>query len=402
MKKILLLGGSKNIKSVIDEIHNLGYYAITCGSFPEDVGHKFSDEYHNVNILDKEAVLQLAQRINIDGIMAFACDAGVLSAAYVAEKLNLPFQCSYEVACILQNKGKFRKFLLDNGFNCPHAKSYSSANIPVEDLDYFNWPVIVKPDDAAGSRGVSRVDKKEDLTNAVQFAAKFSKSKSFVIEDYITFKGYHSSGDWFCVDGKLKYCSFSDHAFDENAANIFCPTVNIMPSTMSDKNRLYLKNEIQRLFDLLELRTGIYNIETCVGSDDKPYIMEISPRGAANRITDLQKLATGVDLVRAEIKGSVGEPVGEIPEPEFDAVWCTHALHLAGNDEGIFKELKIDPTICKNNLKFIDLAVEVGDVVKPLTSPGNAIGDIILRFDSREELDEKMSKTSQWLNIVVE
>ena len=148
---------------VIEECHKLGYYAITCDYLPDNAAHQVSDEYYNVSIIDKDAVLKLAEELQIDGIMSFACDPGVVTAAYVAEKMGIPFQGSYASTLILQDKGLFRKFLWDNGFNCPHAKSYEKIEDAIKDVSFFNWPVIVKPVDSAGSKGVTRVDDVKNL-----------------------------------------------------------------------------------------------------------------------------------------------------------------------------------------------------------------------------------------------
>ena len=121
-KKLMLLGGLRYLLPVIEEAHKLGVYVITADYLPDNIAHKYSDEYCNVSIIDKEAVLRVAQELKIDGILSHAVDPGVVSAAYVAEKMGLPFQCSYEAACILQDKSKFRAFLSENGFNCPKAK----------------------------------------------------------------------------------------------------------------------------------------------------------------------------------------------------------------------------------------------------------------------------------------
>ena len=154
MKKLLLLGGSRYLMPVIKAAHNLGCYVITCDYLPDNYAHKFSDEYCNVSIIDKEAVLRLAQQKRIDGIMSFACDPGVVTAAYVAEKMNLPFQCSYESTCILQDKGLFRKFLADNHFNVPHAKRYENVtSIPQADYDIFEWPVPTVYQDCGSCTG---------------------------------------------------------------------------------------------------------------------------------------------------------------------------------------------------------------------------------------------------------
>ena len=116
MKKLLLLGGLIYLKPVIDAAHKLGVHVITCDYLPDNIAHKYSDEYHNVSIVDKDAVLELAKRLKIDGIMSFAVDPGVVTAAYVAEQMGLPFAGTYSSVCILQNKDLFRRFLTENGF----------------------------------------------------------------------------------------------------------------------------------------------------------------------------------------------------------------------------------------------------------------------------------------------
>lgn len=92
MKKLLLLGGSRYLVPVIEAAHKLGLYVITCDYLPDNDAHKISDEYMNISIIDKDAVLKAAEEKQIDGVMSFACDPGVVTAAYVAEKMGLPFR----------------------------------------------------------------------------------------------------------------------------------------------------------------------------------------------------------------------------------------------------------------------------------------------------------------------
>ena len=89
-KKLMLLGGLRYLLPVIEAAHDLGYYVITCDYLPNNIAHKYSDEYCNVSIIDKEAVLALAKNLQIDGIMSFAVDPGVVTAAYVQEQMGLP------------------------------------------------------------------------------------------------------------------------------------------------------------------------------------------------------------------------------------------------------------------------------------------------------------------------
>ena len=220
----------------------------------------------------------MAQEKRIDGIMSFGVDPGVVSAAYVAEKMGLPFQCSYEAACILQDKSRFRQFLSEHGFNCPKAKGYDNVEDAIKDVDCFTWPVIVKPVDSAGSKGVTKVESVEALRPAIVKALSESHNNHFIIEDYLEKVGFSAGSESFFVDGKLKYSAFYDQYFDDNATNPFTPSAECWPSTMDEKSQTEIKSELQRLSDLLGISTGIFNVECRVCVDGKAYLMEVSPR----------------------------------------------------------------------------------------------------------------------------
>lgn len=377
-------------------------YVITCDYLPDNIAHKYSDEYCDVSIIDKEKTLEAAKKLQIDGIVSFACDPGVTTAAYIAEKMGLPFQGSYESTEILQDKGLFRDFLTKHGFNVPHAKRYIDKKAPFNDIDFFTWPVIVKPVDSAGSKGVTKVDSPDKLAEAIETAVGGSHNGAYIIEDFLTFKGYHSSADPFTVDGELKFVSYSDQLFDKEADNPYTPAYIIWTTSMAKEDQDYLTKETQRLLTLLGMKTGIYNIETCVGSDGKPYIMEVSPRGGGCKIAELQRLAYGVDLIENEVRKAVGMPLTEIKQTECDGHWCEMVIHARPGQSGVLKGIKIDPEIEKKYVKIVDLSAKPGDFVEPFTGANMSLGDMFLRFDSREELDDVMSKSKEWLTIQLE
>lgn len=399
MKKLMLLGGSRYLNPVIEAAHNLGLYVITCDYLPHNDAHKLSDEYKNISIIDRHAVLNVAKEMQIDGIMSFACDPGVVTAAYVAEKMELPFQGSYESTKILQDKGLFRQFLHDNDFNSPHAKRYTDKKAPLSDVDYFKWPVIVKPVDSAGSKGVNRVNNPERLAKAIDIAVDCSHNGAFIIEEFLKFEGYHSSADLFTVDGKLEFVSYSDQLFDKDADNPYTPAFIIWSSSMKQEYQDILTSETQRLMKLLGMQTGIYNVESCVGSDGKPYIMEVSPRGGGCKIAELQRMAYGIDLIENEVKKAVGLPVKDVKQTDCDGCWCEMVVHARPGESGVLKGITIDPEIKEKYIKVIDISTKEGDFVKPFTGANMALGDIFLRFESREELDEVVARSSEWLHI---
>ena len=128
-KTILILGGSRYVVPVIEVAQEMGHRVVTCDYLPDNYAHSLSNEYRYASIVNKDEVLHVAREVKADGIMSFAADPGVVTAAYVAEQLNLPFQGSLEAVKIMQNKNSFRAMLSENGFNSPLAFSFNSVSL---------------------------------------------------------------------------------------------------------------------------------------------------------------------------------------------------------------------------------------------------------------------------------
>ena len=398
-KKLMLLGGLRYLLPVIEAAHRHGIHVITVDYLPSNIAHKYSDEYHNVSIIDKEAVLKLAQELQIDGIMSFAVDPGVVAAAYTAEKMGLPFQCSYEAACILQDKSRFRKFLADNGFNVPNARGYSEGDDALNDVDYFNWPVIVKPVDSAGSKGVTRVDDPAALPAAIAHALDCSPSRHFIIEDFLEKVGPSSDTDSFSVDGDLVFCTFNNQYFDEDAENEYTPAAYSWPSSMPQQVQDELRSELQRLMSLLNMRTGLYNIETRLCTNGKAYIMEVSPRAGGNRLIEMLKYVTGEDIVERATLAAVGESFKPIPSGIDRGKQCIVEIILHANESGIFSQLNISEELRKIVVEE-DLWIKPGTKVETFTGANMAIGTLALKADP-QDVSRILNLAKQGVKVVV-
>lgn len=396
----MLLGGIRYLLPVIKAAHKHNIHVITVDYIPDNIAHKYSDEFHNLSILDKDAVLQLAQELKIDGIMSFGVDPGVVTAAFVAEKMNLPFQCSYEAACILQDKSRFRQFLREHNFNVPNAKGYICIEEALKDIDYYHWPVIVKPVDSAGSKGVSRVDTPEALLEAVSYALSEAHNGHFIIEDFLDKKGCSSDSDCFSINGKLAFCSFSDQKFDLDADNPYTPAAYSWPSTMPKYAKEELTNELQRLMTLLHVKTGVYNVETRLCTNGKPYIMELSPRGGGNRLSEMLRYITHTDLIDNAVLNAVGEKIEEIQQPCYDG--CLAEIILHSDKSGIFRKLIMNKEFEKQFVIEKDLWVENGDKVEGFTGANKAIGTLALHFSSHQELEENVQYYKNKITIIVD
>ena len=397
-KKLMLLGGIRYLLPVIKAAHEQGYYVITADYLPDNIAHKYSDEYVNVSIIDKEAVLKLAVEKQIDGIMSFGIDPGVVSASYVQEKMGLPSFGPYESVVILQNKDKFRKFLTENGFNTPWAYSYSSVEDALKNKDRFTYPLIVKPTDSAGSKGCTRVDSESELALALDYALKYSISKNIIVEEFIEKRGCSSDTDSYAQDGQLKFVSFSAQRFDPNALNPYAPSAYSWPSTFTKNEEEYLTSEIQRLITLLNMKTSVFNIEVRVATNNKPYIMELTPRGGGNRLCEMLRYATGVDMITAITRAMVGDEPESIEQKPYNGHWAEIILHA--DKDGIFESLQI----ADEYKKFVveeDLWVEQGNKVNGFLGANDAIGTLVLKFNTAEELETALATQDKWINVIV-
>ena len=377
MKKLLILGGSKYIIPLIKKAHELGVFVITCDYLPHNIAHKYSDLYVNASVIDKNAILKVAKKYNVDGISSFACDPGVITMAYVSNKLGIPSVGPYESVKILQSKNLFRKFLRDNDFNVPKAKSFTNYEAIAAGISKFSFPVIVKPVDSAGSKGVTKLENKNNLKDAFEFAMRNSISKRVIVEEFIEPFGNPSDSDCYSVNGKLVYCSFSNQYFDKMSENAFTPAGFSWPTIISNKNKSIFKNDLQRLLSLLNMNTSIYNVELRVGKDNKCYIMEVSPRGGGNRLAEMLNIFEGVNLIEAHIRNSVGLPFdGKLLKAKQQTPLMEYIIH--STTPGMFKEVIISEDI-KQDIIELDLWAKPGDLVGGFKGANESIGTIVLK-----------------------
>lgn len=394
-KKIMLLGGIRYLLPVIKAAHDLGFYVITADYLPDNIAHKYSDEYVNVSIIDKEAVLRVAREKQIDGILSYGVDPGVVSAAYVAEQMGLPFQCSYDAACILQDKSLFRQFLQKHGFNSPQMADFKSFDEAVAKAESFEYPVIVKPVDSAGSKGVSKVEQASKFEDACRYAFDNSISDHIIVEQFLEAEGTPSGSESFFVDGELKYNAFYDQLFDMSAANKFAPAIEYWPSAKPKQYTEEIQSELQRLGNLLGITTGLFNIEWRV-SGGKAYLMEVSPRAGGNRLAEILNYATDVDIIYAETVKSVGIKPEGVKEPTYNGYYAIYNIH--SEKAGVLEDIVIDEELAKNIVEK-EIRVAKGDTIIAFTGANASLGTLFLKFENGEEMKRILSNIHNYLII---
>ncbi len=404
MKKLLMLGGSLYQTYAIKEAKRLGYYVITADYLPSNPGHKYADEYYNISTTDKDAVLKLAKELNVEGVVAYASDPAAPSAAYVCEKLGLPTS-PYKSVEILSNKDLFRAFLQENNFNCPKAMGFTSYEDALAHIDEFKMPVMVKPVDSSGSKGINKMIDKSQLKAFVEDALHYSRGKRFLIEEFIVKKGYQISGDAFSVDGKLVFHCLGNEFYDPNCDKDFAPLGECWPFQMDHKYIDDLEEQLQRIMTLLNMKSNAYNVEAIVGEDDNVYLLELGARSGGSLIPQVTECATGVNMVTWVIQAAAGDPIDisilngnkEMPIKGF---WSNYMVH--SNATGKFQSISFDSKFEKNHLVAFVNDLHIGDEVHRFRDAQDCIGEFILKYESMDQMFKVIKNIENYINVEVE
>ncbi len=396
-KRIMLLGGNYMQMTATLAAKEQGYYVISVDYLPENPAHVIADEYHNISTIDKEQVLALARKLNIDGIVSYASDVSAPTAAYVAEQLGLPTN-PYESVNIMTHKNLFRKFLKENGFPMPEGDAFSDYEAALAFFRRVRKPVMVKPIDASGSKGVNKITAEAEFAAAWEEALSYSISKTIIVEQFIQRKGYQIDGDAFLVDGKIAFWGICDQHHDL-ACSLYAPTGHSFPPTQDQRFQEAARTQIARLLELLHMHMGAYNIEYILSEEGDVYIMEIGPRNGGNWITDAIKSATGADLAAYTVRQAVGDSCATLFQREAQVCSSSYIVHAT--QDGVFRELVIDPEIQQRIVKQY-ITVKPGEEVKRFKNGGCGLGAMVINFDSPEQMCEMIDHMTDYVHVVLE
>ena len=399
MKRLLMLGGSMQQIPIIKRAKEMGLYVITCDYCPDNPGHKFADEYYNVSTTDLDAVLELAKRLNIDGIVAYASDPAAPTAAYVSEKLGLPGN-PYQSVKLLTEKDLFRKFLKEHGLNCPKAQGFTNYEDALASINEFHFPVMVKPVDSSGSKGVVKIYGVDELKDAVDEALSYSRGKRFIIEEFIVKKGYQVSGDGFSVDGKLVFTSYGNELYSGKGTREYVALGEFWPSLLTEEQKNKVDEELQRLITALGMKTCAYNIEVILDENDTVYVLELGPRNGGSYIPQLIKYATGVDLVDYTIWGALGMDCSSLQMKETKGVFSNYMIYSITS--GKFKGLWFDEQFKKNNLLDVYCTYHEGDKVTAYQNTTHSLGTILFKAGSIDEIIEITNNIENYYKVITE
>ena len=377
MKKVLVIGAGFLQDFVIQKAKSLGYETIAVDANPASIGFCHADQYKVINIVDEKACLAYAQKENIDGVLTAATEYGVLTAAYIAEQMNL-VGLKYETAKRIKNKYGVRKCLFESKVD-DAAQAYAvDENTDLAALaEKLCFPIMVKPCDGSGSRGVSRVDRASQFADACKDAMAASFTHHAEIETFITGREYGVES--LVVNGEVHVLGIMRKWM--TAPPYYAELGHAMPSGLDTEVEKKISVCVKKAILALGINAGAVNMDLLVTEDNKVYIVDIGARMGGNLIgSHIIPYGTGIDYMGNMIKIAVGETADLRPVAKPSAV----ATRLLAFGSGTVAKLPDFEKIEQAYGVEIHHHLEVGQTIRAYHTNLDGCGYIVAKADCVE------------------
>ncbi|PWJ63047.1 MULTISPECIES: acetyl-CoA carboxylase biotin carboxylase subunit family protein [unclassified Fibrobacter] len=420
-KKLLLLGGGHAEIPLIQAAQELGYFVITTGNAREGLGHPYADKNVFADFSDKDAMLALAREEGVSAVCSGCNDFALLSTVYVCEKLGLPGHDSLETSLQIHHKDKYRALAERLGIPTPRSRRVSvshaeSAPRHAEESQHqflsldeacagLTFPLIVKPVDLTGGKGIHRVNNLDEAQAAYEDAVARTREDHIVVEEFVV--GSNHGFSCFLKDGKVAFY-FADN--EQYYLNKYMVSGANTPSSTSQKGLNLLVEYSERIAADLHLVDGILHIQYIEQDDGIPVIIEICRRPPGDLYIKFVKYATGVDYPKMLIAAECGLDVSWIlrcaqnddsgKAQNDDSGKAQNDVKpflrhcVMANHTGIVDGVDFAPEIQKNMVEKF-LWYKEGDVVSDFFY--YKAGIVFLQFESVQEM---RSKTANMNNLI--
>lgn len=379
-KHVAIIGASYLQLPLIRKAKEMGYITHVFAWAANDVGEKEADHFYPISIVEKEKILEVCRQIGICSISSISSDLAIITVNYVAQHMGL---VSNDLECTARSTNKH---LMRNCFEQhgdPSPKSFlveKAEDLPLEKLAY---PLIVKPLDRSGSRGITRIEKAEELEKAIEMAKKEGFEKKALVEEYL--EGDEFSVECISYEGEHHFLSFTRKYttgaphFIENGHLELCENDPEMVAK--------IKKVTFHALDSLGIKYGASHTEIKIREDGKIGIVEIGGRMGGDFIgSDLVRLTTGFDFVEAVLNVSLGK------KPDFSALGerTNAAVRFIMKQEDLpYYQLALDDP----EIRIIDHDIDLDHFADDVTDSSNRHGYYIITCDDPEKIRGFMDRS---------
>jgi phosphoribosylamine-glycine ligase len=391
--KAIVLGGTAAHIDLINNLKKRGYYTFLIDYYENPIAKEFADRHIQESTLDKEKVLEIAKAENVDLVISTSVDQANLTACYCLERLGMHTPYSYETAIEVTNKILMKKKMVDNGI--PTAKHFIIKSL--DDLDGINlkYPLIVKPSDCNGSKGVRKADNLLELKSFTWDALKISRTKEAIVEEFIF--GKEIGLDCFVKDGFAEIVMTRHRRKiiddDDNVQQIYGSFWPDDLSLKKMKKYSYIANKIAKVFKLVNTPLMIQLLI----NDEKINVIEFAPRIGGGENARIIKLSANFDIIDAAVCSYLGEKIIlNYTKPKM-----YFADNLIYCNSGRFKEIiNYEKFIEDRTIEYLVNLKEKGSNIGKDLSSNNRVGAFVVKADNKKDLFFKIEKVFKNIDVV--
>lgn len=367
MKNLVIIGANDFQLPLILKAKAKGYTTHVFAWDNGDVGQKEADYFYPISIMDIEDIYQECLKINPVGICSIASDLAMLTVNELAKRFNLPHNND---ECVINTTNKYKMRLKLKKENIPTPQFMIVDNDKAK--TDFQYPLIVKPTDRSGSRGITKVTNEIELEKALEKAINYSFEHHAIIEEYID--GPEYSFEAFAFNSNYQFLQITKK-FTTNAPH-FIETAHIEPAAIEGSLKEEIITHMNNAFKALDIQNGAIHAEFKI-SPNGIRIIEIGARMGGDCIgSHLVEISTGYDFVSYVIDIAVGKQpeLVETRKPKLALV----KFIFTQQDLNEFNTLK------KLHPELIELEYIHGDLNESIIDSASRHGYYVLALDSLE------------------
>lgn len=394
--RIMVLAGGPDQAALIKEIKSTypDSYVILIDMNNKAVASKVADKHLVISTMDFEKVKQTAIDEHIDMILTACGDQPLLTMGLVSEELNLPCYLSKSQILNLTNKKYMKKLMVENDIPTSKYKSFNS----LEDIDDSGlaYPLIVKPADSNGSKGVRKVNNREELIREAQVSMKFSISNTIVVEEFV--EGEDVSSDFYITNGRVYHlmdCLSNKYKPNSEIAVIY---QSLIPAPVNSDFQERIQEIAAKIAKVFGLDNTPLLIQTIVKGDNI-HVIEFSARLGGGAKYKTIETVTGFNVLRANLMSMMGD-TPTVDYHGINKIYSRCHLYTKG---GILAQIKgLEERLDNQLIEDYFVNRSLGSVLSSPTSSGDRVASILFSASSIMELEKKIEEVMNSIEITSE
>lgn len=389
-KRLLILGGQQKMLDVVNRAHELGVYVVVTDWYENSPAKRIADKAYDVSITDTDAVLELIRRERIDGVFTGFIDSYLTHYIEICKRAGFPCYLNHNTLECCTDKAKFKTA-------CKKLGIETIPEVDISQADNLSYPIVIKPVDNSGSKGITVCNDPNMISKAVERAKRFSKSKHFIAEKFLSCD--YIAAYYTAQNGALRLTLLMDKDVNRiGRGKIPYPAAYVTPSKYRKAYLAKIDPKVRKLMSSLGMRNGTFLISFFV-SGDHYYAVELTARLTASQ----EYLLTGEDILGMHIRHALtGEFSGEIREnkAEDGNIYCMLLYFIK---EGIIGKIEgIEECRATNGVLNVLLYRDVGAAIRADGSYGQLFCRLYLKAENYREMVERTENVQRLLNVTSE